>query len=127
MEKYEKLEKFMNDLANSYDSITFEDIKEGKKYTIRKDTKNDKYVLETKETIELNSFSELSTLFEDFKKEYDEINEQDYFPNEDEYPDKQLLWRIIRNNDDSTTISGATHYPAKWRELIKEFDTIKNK
>lgn len=37
IDKYEKLEKFMNDLANSYDSINFEDIKEGKKYTIRKE------------------------------------------------------------------------------------------
>ena len=127
MEKIDKLEKYMKELANNYESITFEDISEGKKYTIRKDIKNNKYILETKEIIELDSSNELSSLFDSFKKEYKEISEKDYFPSESEYPDKQLLWQIKSNNDENTKISGSTHYPAKWGELIKDFERIKNK
>ena len=116
-----KLKDFFDKMSEKYQTITFEDNEKGIKYTIRKDTSSSKYILEAISTKFLDSNDNLDNFFNEINQYFNSINEQDYWPNQSEYPDLPILWRIHKTGREELNKCGSLKYPDDWDSKFEKF------
>lgn len=119
-----KLKELIEEMSDEYQTISYEDNKEGIKYTITKDKNNNKYIIETIKTREFDSSENIDTLFKEMNNYFDLINEEDYWPNENEYPDLYVLWRTLKSGKEEYKKSGSLKYPDDWDVMLKKIEKI---
>ena len=108
-------------------SISFVDNKNRLKYTITKDEKNQKYIVEglTTKTIDFNE--KLDTYFEMLENYFDSIDTREYWPNNNrEYPDLFILWKMVKSEKDIVCKNGALKYPDNWESILEQLKNIAN-
>ena len=115
---------FIDNLLKNVTTISFDDIENGKKYIITKDSNTNEYVVSitTNKTISMNE--ETNNIFDSLEQTFDSIDDTKYWSDNNEYPDQKRLWSMTKTKDGTVNKSGSTKYPDNWNEIINKIENF---